>query len=57
VVILRNNRAGSFSTVQTVSGQFDARGLAAGDWDGDGSLDLASACSGDNSVKLLRNQP
>jgi hypothetical protein len=46
---------GDFTAVDTIVGQTNASGLAAGDWDGDGDLDLASANSGDNRVDILIN--
>jgi hypothetical protein len=47
--------SGSFAGVASVVGQTDARGVAAGDWDADGDLDLAVANFGANSVVALRN--
>ena len=55
--ILINDGAGDFTAADTVSGQTDTRALAAGDWDGDGDLDLASANFGANTVDVLKNQP
>ncbi len=47
--------SGSFAGVASVVGQTDARGVAAGDWDADGDLDLAVANFGANSLAILFN--
>ena len=39
----------------TIAGQSDSRALVAGDWDGNGDLDLASANNGVSQVALLLN--
>jgi hypothetical protein len=39
------------------SGQFGVSALAAGDFNGDGLLDLAAADNGSDSVHILINQP
>ncbi|MBT8364549.1 MAG: Ig-like domain-containing protein, partial [Deltaproteobacteria bacterium] len=46
---------GSFSVPTTISGQIGARALAAGDWDSDGDIDLATGNFGSNSVDILNN--
>jgi len=46
---------GDFGIADTVDGQTNARGLAAGDWDGDGVPDLAVANSGASRVDILIN--
>jgi hypothetical protein len=46
---------GDFTAVLTILGQTNTSGLASGDWDGDGDLDLASANSGYNTVDILEN--
>ena len=46
---------GNFTVGDTVSGQTDIRALVAGDWDGDGDLDLAAANFSDSLVAVLRN--
>ena len=46
---------GIFAVVDTVSGQTGIRALVAGDWDGDGVLDLAAANFDNNEVAILRN--
>ena len=48
---------GDFAVENTISDQIGARALAAGDWDGDGNLDLAVADFGDNRTDVLGNQP
>jgi hypothetical protein len=48
---------GTFLDVQTVSVQANAIALVAGDWDGNGSLDLSAADNGSDSVHILDNQP
>jgi hypothetical protein len=55
--ILRNNGTGSFSSLSTIAGQIGISALAAGDWGGDGNLDLAAADNGSDSVHILKNQP
>jgi hypothetical protein len=40
-----------------IGGQIGISALAAGDWDGNGSLDLAAADNGSDSVHILDNQP
>ncbi len=47
--------SGNFAVANTVVNQTDTRALVAGDWDGDGDLDLASANNGDNQVDILFN--
>jgi hypothetical protein len=56
VAILRNDGTGlsTFTAGDTVSPLTDVKLLAAGDWDGDGDLDLA-ANDGTNTVKVLGN--
>jgi len=46
---------GVFNLGDTIAGQLGARGLAAGDWDGDLDLDLAVANFTANSVVALEN--
>jgi hypothetical protein len=46
---------GDFTPTDTVAGQTNAQGLAAGDWDGDGDLDLAVANFGASRVDILVN--
>lgn len=46
---------GVFFDVQTISGQANAIALAAGDWEGDGDMDLAVANFGANQVRILTN--
>jgi hypothetical protein len=48
---------GVFNPGIPIAGQLGARGLAAGDWDGDGDLDLAVANFSANSVVVLENDP
>jgi len=48
---------GDFAVENTISDQIGASTLAAGDWDGDGNLDLAVANFGANRVDVLGNQP
>jgi len=55
--ILENDGAGGFAVVQQISDQPGAVSLAAGDWDGDGDIDLAVANRGDGSVVVLTYQP
>ncbi|HSM89408.1 MAG TPA: VCBS repeat-containing protein, partial [Desulfobacterales bacterium] len=47
--------AGIFTVAGTVAGQTGATALVAGDWDGDGALDLAVANFGANQVAILEN--
>ncbi|MFO7709224.1 MAG: FG-GAP-like repeat-containing protein [Desulfobacterales bacterium] len=47
--------SGNFAIDSTVAGQDDARAVIAGDWNADGSLDLAVANFGDSSVSILTN--
>jgi hypothetical protein len=49
--------SGDFTSAGSVAGQVGTRALAAGDWDGNGDLDLASANFGVNTVDVLKNQP
>ena len=57
VAILRNDGSGDFTFTagDTVSGQTNVQALVAGDWDGDGVLDLAAANFDNNEVAILRN--
>jgi hypothetical protein len=55
VDILINDGTGDFTAVDTIVGQTNASGLAAGDWDGDDDLDLAVANFGGNRVDILEN--
>ena len=48
---------GSFRVADTIGDQTGARALAAGDWDGDGNLDLAVADFSTNNVSILENEP
>lgn len=49
--------SGNFTTGDSVGSQTNTSGLASGDWDGDGDLDLASANFGASTVSVLENQP
>jgi hypothetical protein len=57
VAILRNDPTGNFTFTagDTVPGQTGVKLLAAGDWDGDGDLDLA-ANNGTSNVSVLENE-
>jgi hypothetical protein len=57
VAILRNDPTGNFTFTagDTVPGQTGVKLLAAGDWDGDGDLDLA-ANNGTSTVSVLENE-
>ena len=55
VVILDNDGSGSFTAMVTVTGQAGARGLTAGDWEGDGDIDLAVANFSAANVAILIN--
>ena len=46
---------GNFTAADTVAGQTGAQGLASGDWDDDGNLDLAVANSSAGRVDILIN--
>jgi len=46
---------GNFTAANTVAGQTNAQDLAAGDWDGDGDVDLAVANSSAGRVDILIN--
>jgi hypothetical protein len=46
---------GDFTAADTVAGQTNAQGLAAGDWDDDGDVDLAVANNGASRVDILIN--
>jgi hypothetical protein len=48
---------GDFEPADTVPGQTNAQGLAAGDWDGDRDLDLAAANFSASRVDILENLP
>ena len=55
VVILENNGAGTFSIAATIPGLTSAGALAAGDWNADGTIDLAVTIA--NNVVILSNPP
>ena len=55
VVILENNGAGTFSIAATITPLPGATALATGDWNGDGTIDLAVSTAG--NVVILSNQP
>ena len=57
VSILENDSTGVFNAVDTISDQLGASALAAGDWDGDGELDLAVSNFSTNNVSILENDP
>jgi hypothetical protein len=57
VAILQNDGSSNFTVDNTVGSQTGASGLAAGDWDGNNTLDLAVANSGGNNVTALINAP
>jgi hypothetical protein len=46
---------GDFEIADTVAGQTNAQGLAAGDWDGDDDVDLAVANNGASRIDILVN--
>jgi hypothetical protein len=46
---------GRFTVSDTISGQFGASGIAAGDWDGDSDIDLAVANFSANNIGSLEN--
>jgi len=56
IAVLENDGTGAFVAAGTIAGQVNASALAAGDWNGDGALDLASANNGDR-IDVLENQP
>jgi hypothetical protein len=47
--------SGIFTAADSVAGQTNTSALAAGDWDGDGDVDLASANNGADRVDILEN--
>jgi hypothetical protein len=59
VAVLENDGTGRFAPFPSgaVGGQIGVSGLAAGDFNGDGCLDLAAANDSSSSVHVLLNQP
>ena len=57
LIRISNDGTGTYSVFSTLADQLGATALTAGDWDGDGNLDLAAADNGSDSVHILDNQP
>jgi hypothetical protein len=55
-VSIFDNHGGNFASVSDIPTGFNTAGIAAGDFNKDGNLDLAAANFGSNSVSLLRNK-
>lgn len=55
ISVLLGDGAGNFSPAQTINlvGRSDTEGIVAGDFDGDGNLDLAAASYGSGAVDIL----
>ncbi|MCK7483701.1 MAG: VCBS repeat-containing protein [Candidatus Moduliflexus flocculans] len=56
IAVLENDGTGIFISSGTIAGQLNVSALAAGDWGGDGALDLAAANQGADSVDVLKNR-